>query len=302
MSDASRIVLGSVQWGLPYGIANRSGQPGSDQVSRILGEARLAGVDLIDTARAYGNSESVIGALTEREPHWKIVTKVTPQLDLGGGSRAQVGEAVERSLSESHRALRRDRLELVLLHRAEQRCLWGGVAWDVLRRHRDAGRVTGIGVSVGSPEEAYQALEDGEVDALQVAGSLLDQRLARGGFFERAAMLRKQVFVRSVFLQGVAFLDPMRMPGFLEPAREVLVAVRGWAERHGCDLGDVFLLYARQRLQGRLVLGCETSEQLAANLATWRRQDIEDHRFDELAALVPDLGDEILNPALWPKR
>lgn len=301
MSDAARVALGTVQWGMPYGIANRAGQPDRQRVAAILRLAREAGVRTLDTARAYGDSEGVIGALAGDDAHWQIITKIAPELAPDDDAQ-QAARAVEQSLICSREQLGRQRLDGVLLHRAEHRLAWGGAAWDVLRRQRDAKQIGAIGVSAGSPEQALEALDDPDVDALQVASSLLDQRLLRRGFFQRAQQLGRQVYVRSVFLQGVAFIDPAQLPGFLAAARAPLLAIERWAHEQGCTVGDAFLLFARQRLPGVLVLGCEAPEQLAPHLNLWQRQDVDCAGLERLADALPDLGAGVLDPAQWPPR
>ena len=106
----------------------------------------------LDTARAYGDSEVVIGQLVGPAPAWQVFTKLEPA--------AATARAAETSLAHSRAALRRSTLDGVLLHRASQRLAADGAVWDVLRRERDAGRIRHLGVSAGSPEEAWTALDD----------------------------------------------------------------------------------------------------------------------------------------------
>src|SRR5690606_30970516 len=100
-----------------------------------------------------------------------------------------------------------------------------------------------LGVSAASPAEAWAALADPEVERVQVATSLLDQRLWRAGFFARARQLRKEVHVRSVFLQGVAFLAPDALPEALAPLRDPLARIHAWAAARGLGPADPFLLF-----------------------------------------------------------
>ena len=78
MSLAQKIGLGSVQWGMSYGIANRSGRPGDLEVQDILKLTTLANIDLLDTAHAYGDAEDVIGRIVPKASPWRIVTKTMP--------------------------------------------------------------------------------------------------------------------------------------------------------------------------------------------------------------------------------
>ena len=181
----SRIVLGTVQWGQAYGVANRTGQVSEPEAVKIMEAATKAGINTLDTARAYGTAEEVVGR--NAAPHWRVITKLSPWVTGANVGPAESAERVERSLDESCDALDRDVLDGVLLHRADQRLVGAGAAWSELRRQRDRGRVRAIGVSVVKVDEADAAIEDPEVQLIQVPASLLDQRLLRSGFFDAAA-------------------------------------------------------------------------------------------------------------------
>lgn len=290
----SRLALGTVQWGQRYGIANRTGQPQAEVVADLLRCARQAGISILDTARAYGSSEETIGALTAGDSNWRVVTKLDPA--------ALTASSAAASLDASCRALGRNVLDCVLLHRADQRKADGGSVWDFLRTSRDHGCIRVLGLSAGCPEEAWEALDDPDVQCIQVASSLFDQRLTRGGFFDRAAAAGKAVFVRSVFLQGAAHLSVDKMPAHLFPLREALVTIEDWAQRRQVTRGQVFLAFAARLRFPRVLLGCETVVQLAQNLEDWHVAETLVDAVDSLAAALPGLPEDVLNPAMWPTR
>jgi len=299
VTDAGRLALGTAQWGLDYGVANRTGRATSDAVAAMLATAREAGVATLDTARAYGGAEAVVGALSDSR--WRIVTKLAP--DVAGPDRtpAEAREHAEASLDASRAALRRDQLDAVLLHRAEHRRASGGAAWDVLRSAREEGRIGAIGISVVRVEDAPEAIDDPDVEIVQVPASLLDRRLASAGLFDPARQ-RTEVFVRSVFLQGVAHLPSDSLPWHLRSLGPVLGDLDRLAAEVDATRADLFLAWARVRLHdARVVIGCETAAQLETNLDSWRRIE-----FDELVPaaeeLVPELPDELLDPWRWEGR
>jgi len=279
---------------MPYGIANRNGQPDFAEVERMLKLARAAGVTTLDTARAYGNSEDVIGRSIAGDPYWRVFTKIHPIADSSDG--------VRDSLRASRQALRRPILDGVLLHRAEQRQMHGGGGvWDVLRRERDEGRIGVLGVSANTPEEAWSALEDSEIEWIQVACSLLDQRLYRAKFFERAREARKRIVIRSVFLQGAALLPVDDLPEHLQSLRETLIAVNDWANDRGVSRACVFLAFAAALANVWILLGCESGVQLARNLANWRDACCLADAIRPLADQIDWFPAEILTPSLWPQ-
>jgi aryl-alcohol dehydrogenase-like predicted oxidoreductase len=295
--DAARLALGTAGWGMRYGVANRTGQPSSDEVAAMGRIAWEAGVRTLDTARAYGSSEEVVGALPEP---WRVVTKLAPDV-AGATIPAELAEErATASLAASRQALGRKRLDAVLLHRAAHLEESGGGAWRVLVGERESGRVGAIGASVTEVGQAWQLLEAPDVEVVQVPASLLDQRLARAGFFEAAERAGRMIVVRSIFLQGVAHLPADALPGHLAPVAELLRSADAVAAEAGVTRAGLFLGWARHRLGAATILvGCETREQLAANLDAWRAPGVE-AAVARIEDRVPDLPDAILDPWRWP--
>lgn len=293
MNSAPKLVLGTVQWGVKYGIANRSGCPDQSEVAEMLRQAQAAGVTTLDTGRAYGDSERVIGSLTVGDPHWKIVTKLSPDADSS--------EAALASVAASRRELRRDKLDILLLHRAYHRVAAGGAVWDALRRCKVAEEIGQLGISTTSSTEAWTVLDDPEVSCIQVPASLFDQRLSRAGYFERAAERGKTVFVRSVFLQGAAHLEPSELPAHLRSLAGPLADARQWAAARGRSPGLAFLAFAASLIGAQVLIGCESARQLAQNLQAWNEAQQLVDSVEPLARSIPPLSDEVLNPALWPR-
>jgi glutamate-1-semialdehyde 2,1-aminomutase/spore coat polysaccharide biosynthesis protein SpsF len=285
------LALGTVQWGLAYGIANRQGRPTPQEVGEILARARAAGVTTLDTARAYGDSEGVIGEFIGDAPDWRIVTKLDP-------AAATLADA-EESLRASRAALRRPLLDVVLLHRAHQLHADGGRIWNLLCRERDAGTIRAIGISASTPDEAWAALDHADVDCLQVACSLLDQRLSRREFFESAADTGRTVFVRSVFLQGAAYLKPAELPAHLRRLSEPLRAIRRWAADHQVSIVEAFLAFVARLAGVHVLVGCESVAQIEQNLRAWQTARELSSAVSVLVESVPALPAEVLDPSQW---
>lgn len=303
MIAAHRLALGTVQWGVDgYGIANQTGHPDLDEVRAMLVAAAGAGVDTIDTAAAYGRAEDVVGRLAPGDGDWRIVTKLAPDVWVPGTDTADALAATEASLARSRRLLRRDHIDVLLLHRPVHRTCCEGAVWSLLRAERDAGSIGRLGISALTPEDAHAALDDPQVEALQVAGSLLDQRLHRSGFFEAARSSGREVHVRSTFLQGVAFLDVDALPAHLSPARPALETIDRWAAERSVPRHVAFLAFAGTLPVSRLVLGCERLDQLESNLSAVAAAAAVTDDIAALARDLPDLDASVLDPSKWPRR
>ncbi len=263
-----------------------------------------AGVRTIDTARAYGEAEARIGAALPAAPAsegWRVITKLAPDAHENGLGILECLERVAGSLAASREALGIDALPGVLLHRFAHRHACGGKLWRTLLAERDAGRIGLLGVSAATPEEAWAALEDPDVQMLQVASSLLDLRLLRQGFFPRARELGRTVYVRSVFLQGVAHLEPDALPPFLTSLREPLGLIRAAAHQLGVTPRALFLGFARELLPGaHPVLGCERDDQLAELLRDWSDETVDVAALSPLVDALPTLEAELVDPSRWP--
>lgn len=269
----------------------------------MLEVARAAGVSVIDTAASYGTSESVIGELVGDDPEWSVVTKVSGSLgdevDASPAIAAQLAQGALDSLDRSLLRLRRPRIAVLLLHRASHRRAAGGRIWRALREQRELGRIGALGISAADPSEAMEAIDDPEVEAIQVAASLADQRLLRAGFFEKARDRRMSVFIRSSLLQGALLLPPERLPLHLKALTPLLAALTAQARALAVDPKCLLLAHVRHR-RTAVVVGCETEAQLVANLDAWGvAGELPDpgSGFSDLAA---SLDRSILEPGRWP--
>jgi aryl-alcohol dehydrogenase-like predicted oxidoreductase len=202
---AQRLALGTAQFGLAYGVNNTAGQPTAAAVAEVLAAAQAAGLTLLDTAAAYGNSEARLGELAGKTAGFEIITK------LPASPPAQVAQHLAESLTR----LRRASLYGVMFHafgplQAEP------AAWQALQAARAAGQVHRIGVSLYHPHEAEWLLAQGwDIDLVQVPYSVLDQRFAT--VLPQLAARGVEVHVRSAFLQGLLLREPASLPAFFRP-------------------------------------------------------------------------------------
>jgi aryl-alcohol dehydrogenase-like predicted oxidoreductase len=298
--NLSRLMLGTVQFGLPYGVANRTGQPSYADVRAIVAAAIEGGVTGFDTAAAYGNSEEVLGrALHELgvADRVVVVTKVRWLTPGEMDDDALAARAIEQSVAESQRRLKLDCLPVVLFHReCEARHL------DVLERLKAKGRLQQVGVSCDNrpgPAAEFAALP--AVSALQIPASIMDRRHLRGGSLAAAAAHGVAVLVRSVYLQGLLVMAEEAIPSGLRdviPVRRRLAAIAGEA---GMGLAELAVRYMLAQAGVTSVLtGVETVAQIHANVALFSRGPLAADMLAALDAAVPELPESILTPSLWP--
>ncbi len=303
----AELVLGSVQLGLRYGAANKTGQPSRATALRMVDRAVDAGIDQIDTARAYGDSENRLGDALRARHAVRTITKLSPLSELGpDASREEVRNAVDASIAQSLAALQRDRLDCLLLHRAAHMSAYDGAVWERLIERLEDGSVLALGVSVQSPQEAQAALDQPEVRHIQMPFNIVDWRWREAGIIDRVrAREHVTVHVRSVFLQGVlAANEPAMFPpvrGF--DARALVKTLKSLARQYGREnAADLCVAYARgQDWVDGVVIGMETEEQLDANLRLFLRHPLSSADCAKIESQIPRVPAQLLDPAQWPK-
>ena len=208
MKHIRRLGVGTVQFGTTYGIANLYGQVGRPTVVDILKLARAAGVELIDTAAMYGQAEEVLSDVLKKVPGFQVVTKTLT---------SAVGiEAVTEGVRRSRHLLGDCAPYGVLVHSASDLVSDSGpTLWGALRRLQDDGVFGRLGFSAYASDDVLGLARQYRPQIVQIPVSVLDQRLVRNGTVRALKDLGVEVHARSVFLQGVLFLNPQELPVWL---------------------------------------------------------------------------------------
>lgn len=268
MNRLSPMTLGTVQLGLNYGIANNSGQPSREKSFSILRSALEGGATSLDTARAYGTSEEVIGAfLKEWEGPMPYITTKIPRL---GDPNGDIERHILTSMEESLTRLGIQKADCVLLHNAEDLFAHKEKTAFAMQKLIDLGYTDQIGASVYTKEDIEEMLRYPQYTATQIPMSIFDQRLIASGTLKKLKEREYTTFVRSVFLQGLFFLDPDKMedPILLEHATPKIRLLRQIAQAEGMTVAQLAIAFIRDcRGVTSLVLGADSPEQVQENLS-----------------------------------
>ena len=253
---ASKLALGTVQFGMPYGIANVTGQVGPAEVADILRLAQDAGIDTLDTAIGYGQSEAVLGSVGVAD--WKIVTKLPALAD------GNVADWVAREIAGSLGRLKVDRLEAVMLHRcADLLGPNGDALFRALTELKDQGLTSKIGYSVYSPGDIDSLFAAYPPDIIQAPLNVFDQRLIKSGWLDRLAAAGVEVHCRSAFLQGLLLMRADQRPAKFAPWAGQFARWDRWhAQGSAGALGMALAFVLDQPLVDRIVLGVDSPSQL----------------------------------------
>lgn len=302
----SLLTLGTAQLGSNYGIANKSGMPCDDEVEELLMRAADAGITSIDTASAYGCSEQQIGRFLPANfiDQIRVITKLDVLAGLpDDAAETAVANAVDASVFRSLHRLRRQRIEVLLLHRWSHHDSWEGAAWKRLGQLQVDGLIGTLGASVSNPAEAIAALSDPRVGHLQCPVNILDWRWREAEFLAKVAT-RPDVVIhaRSVLLQGMLTLPAHRWVQRSGVDAERLCAilddlVRSFQRTDRVDLCMAHV--ASLPWVTSLVVGMENVSQLQANLARIRAPALSERELGAVADRLPRVPESLLNPALW---
>ena len=296
--DVFRLVLGTAQLGMDYGIANATGQPVYNTARSIVQEAWKSGICEFDTAQAYGQSERVLGRVFKDlgiADEVRVITKFAPDVDHS--DRAALSNALEISLNN----LGVELLYGLMLHREDMLDLWEKGLGENLMDIVGSGRVEHIGVSVYSPERAAQALNTEGISMVQLPTNVIDRRFEKAGVFQLADDAGKTIYIRSIFLQGLLLMAPDALSEHMRFAAPILSRLTSFAHDAGLSIMELCIGYIKNAFpHARLIFGAETPAQVRENLKIWEGV-WPDGLTQRIQTEFEDIDELILNPSSWPK-
>lgn len=294
------LVLGTANFGFPYGVVNRVGRMTREQVVEMVRIAWECGIREFDTAQMYGDSETYLGYAFKElgiQDEVRVITKIDPNFDWNREND------IVKLLKESIDKLGVKKLYGVLLHR-EQLLNYSFIVKVLHKVKENEGMMDCVGASVYLPEYAKKALKDPNIDVVQFPSCVLDRRFERAGVFELAKERRKQIYLRNIFLQGLLLMKPEDCP---------IPAVRPWVERFDklclsydpLKVGMAMSYLRKVSPDAKLIFGAETPDQImdcvSHNYYYYGGYPLSDEGFSKLRSLFSDVPDEVLIPKMWRK-
>ena len=295
-----KLALGTVQFGLNYGVANFTGRPTEEEVTSILADAIAAGIQILDTAHSYGESESVLGRCLPTQHGFRVVTK-TPKF-APQKNPLDIPQHLRHAFSLSCERLRCARLYGLLVHDVNDLLGPNGeTLWEAMVELRNAGQVQRIGASVYSGTQIDALLQRYPLELVQLPLSIIDQRLIQSGHLSRLAALGIEIHARSVFLQGALLMEVSRLPPHLAPLAGHIADLRKASEVCGMTLTQAALLFVADQPEiSAVVCGVENRTQLN-ELVTAIRLPVTTQRLTEPSRWALD-DICLLDPSQWNPR
>ncbi len=274
-----KIGLGTVQFGVPYGISNTAGQTKPEEVNKILQYAIANGITVLDTASAYGNAEEVLGENDLSQ--FNIISKyITPS------AGKSIGEQLQNTLAH----LQVKNLYGYLAHRPVE-ILEDATQWKILKDFQQRGLVTKIGFSLNTAGELKALLDKNFIpDLIQVPFNYLDNRFE--DLMKRLKNKGCEIHTRSAFLQGLFFRDTNTLPAFFDTIKPVIKKVQAQTKNLS---GALIRFAATKPFIDKVIIGVENMQQLQNNISDLNIEF-------ELAKNNSKIPEEILMPVHWPKQ
>lgn len=279
MLRKSKLVLGTVQFGLDYGISNHNGKPTTNEIDGILSLAYENNIGLLDTANAYGGAEQVIGQLNSNR--FDIVTKFLPESQNG---------LFENQFRDSLLNLKTESVYGLLAHRPIDVVNHPEI-WDKMNAQKSNKKVKKIGFSFDRPEEYYAVMEKSFFpDIVQVPLNYFDNRF--GNIIKELKSNGCEIHVRSAFLQGLFFTNTAQLSPFFNEVKELIAELQ---KEYGTSLAAALLHFVLENKSiDKVVIGVQNRYQL---------QNILDSMVNapNLRRIDRKINHKILQPSLWPK-
>jgi len=278
----SKIALGTVQFGLDYGITNSKGRVQIEEVKSILECAKENSINTLDTAVNYGNSEEILG--NSGIDDFQVITKT---LSLKNG----VNEVI-KGFHQSLTYLKKPSVNGLLIHDIDEiECKNFNTLFKELTELKRQGLVKKIGFSTYTPGQVDFLLKNFDFDLIQVPFNVFDNRLIQGGQLQVLNNKGIEIHARSVFLQGL-LLDFKNLPGYFSTWKKEFNDYQEIVKDSGLSLIEYALNFALNMKEiDKILVGVNSADQLKEIVQAKKKQS-------SLSAFpIDDIA--LLNPGLW---
>lgn len=303
--NISKITLGTAQIGFDYGIANKIGKPEFQTSMEILHFAYNNGINTFDTAPDYGNSEEIIGKfisskIKNQDKAPIIISKMPPFKPNQYIDYNSVYNYIKNQINKSISSLNLKSIPIYLIHHAKDILFRENLIIECLEQIKKEGLINRFGVSVYNPKEVERLLKFKDIDVIQVPINIFDRRMITTKLLKKLKQKNYIIFARSIYLQGLFFIPPEKLPKHLEMAKEYLVKLGNIANEYNIDIAKLALLFVRDLPEiDSLVIGAEKVEQLKDNLNIINEDPLDDDLRQLIMEEFSEIPEKIINPSLW---
>lgn len=281
----NKLILGTVQFGLNYGINNKSGKTSEQEAFDVLDTACENRIEYLDTADAYGDAIQVLGKYQiNSKNRFKILSKF---------------KGIKAGELRNHAIKALDLLGIssfeVYSYHSFNDYIQNPATVTELSDLKNANLIYKTGISVYSNQEFEKVIDEELIDVIQIPYNILDNMNTRGALIEKARQKGKEIHCRSVFLQGLFFMN--ELPIQLKPLESYLSKIKEFCNFESISIQELALSYTLFNNDIKNVLiGVDNKEQLLNNLKAIKQND---KAFDFINKNIAVKETELLNPVNW---
>lgn len=299
----SKLSLGTVALGIDYGIFKHQVKPKSQESFKILSHALKYGINTLDTARTYGEAESLIGEhfTQDEKKNLTIITKF--KISKAGIINKDIArkEALE-SLRTSLLHLKLDKIPICLFHMDPDLMINQvlEILPELFIELKNEGLIDHAGISVYWPEDIESCLEHSIIEAIQAPINIFDQRLLNANVLTKIKLKNRLFFARSVFMKGLLLMDPASLKGNLVKAIPFIKRLHELAELSKISVAQLIFSYVRD-LNGvtSIVFGVEKTEQIEQNIQLYHGPALTKELRELIDISFKNIPEEIITPKYW---
>jgi aryl-alcohol dehydrogenase-like predicted oxidoreductase len=286
----SKIILGTVQFGLDYGINNNTGKPNHYEVKSIFDYAYNNNINFLDTAEAYGNSHEIIGNYHKNSSNkFEVTTKYC-------SARLDLPENISERINHHLKILNINNLYCYMFHNYDDFKNYFNLFKLELLELKSRGIIKKIGVSLHNNHNINDVLENKEIGLIQLPYNLFDNKSKREKVFLKAKKNGVEIHTRSTFLQGLFFKDLDTIGGKITVLKKYLLELKRLVNKN--EINSLALNYVclNANIDG-ILLGVDNVSQLKNNLSC-----INDNKFKDIIGNIDSINvkeENLLNPANW---
>lgn len=292
-----RIVLGTAQLGMDYGISNKTGKPVAGESYKIIKTAWEQGIRYFDTAQAYGASESVLGSVFKKlgiQDKVLVISKIKGI--LANADERGVSANIERSI----KALNVKKLYSLLLHDPLNLDSWGDNASEIIKKIKKNDLAEKAGISVYNYKDALKALDMDWIDIVQMPFNIFDQAYYSKGIFLEAKKRNKIILLRSIFLQGLLLMDIKSLSDNQRHFTKYLKKRDRLCRIFGIDKKELAIGYAKKRANGAFIIfGAEAHNQVSETISIFNKINMSEKMAEKIEEELAVLDENIINPSKW---
>jgi uncharacterized protein len=287
---SNKLILGTVQFGLKYGINNTIGKPKKDEVLSLLKVAYNSGIRILDTAEAYGNAHQLIGNYHKKQDNFKfkIVTKFPHQIKHN---------LIKSKVLEYLDIMHVKTLDVIMFHSFDSfQSNYNSL--DTLNELKSDGLIKNIGVSVYTNSQLKSLLNEDLISVVQLPFNLLDNFNVRGDLINQLKIKGKVIHTRSAFLQGLFFKKSSDDISIVQALKPHLNTLNKIVKKQGCSMEKLALSYCiKEKNIDNVIIGVDSISQLNDNIKAAAYEVNE-----EALKCINNINVEnldLLNPSLW---